>query len=444
MKALRLSIVTMLIAMSFLFVRTIQIKAESPDSGNSAEQNAIKITLESYFESRYRSLSTLQLESVESLVDKSSEGSAFLRSESDKLEVEIQHAKLNRLGYARYEFFLDFKDVFVDATNQMAAVSVIEGHDVVLKIFEEISETQPVVSSMRNLRHTIILGKDGGVWKIVSDDYDDYLWLLIKVTGLSKDELLQSLAESQSKTPDNKGAQVTTTCSLPSDESIHPYTRNGAVTYARQWATVPRPYNSPPYHDFTDEGGDCTNFVSQAIHEGGNTPMVYYNDCGDNCIGTLGWFYMDVNHRANAWNNVTPLYDFITQYWAWPAGPEGCNVSQYQAYEGDLIQYDWTNDGAWDHSVIIVRSMDISPYNRYHWVSSHTPDVDDYPYSYFDYPNKVYRFIHIERIDGYAMVYLPLVIKNGSRTSNQVIIPNPYPAPMENNTPLQPLPYPAP
>jgi len=172
--------------------------------------------------------------------------------------------------------------------------------------------------------------------------------------------------------------------------------------------------------------------------------MVYYNDCGDNCVGTLGWFYTDVNHRANAWNNVTPLYEFITQYWVWPGGPEGCDVAQYQAYEVDLIQYDWTNDGTWDHSVIIVRILDIGPYNRYHWVSSHTPDVDDYPFTSFDYPNKVYRFIHIERIDGYAMVYLPLVIKNGSGTANQVIIPNPYPAPMENNTPLQPLPYPAP
>ena len=107
MRILRLSIVTMLIVISILFVRTIQIKAESPDSGNSAEQNAIKITLESYFESRYRSLSALQLESFESLVDKSPEGTAFLRSETDKLEVEIQHAKLNRLGYVRYEFFLN-------------------------------------------------------------------------------------------------------------------------------------------------------------------------------------------------------------------------------------------------------------------------------------------------------------------------------------------------
>lgn len=434
MRTLRLSIVTMLIAISFLFIRTIQIKAESSDSGNWVEQNAIKITLETYFESRYRSLSTLQLESFENLTDKSPEGTAFLRSESDKLEVEIQHAKLNHLGYVRYEFFLDFKDVSIDTTNQMAVVSVIEGHNVVFEISEEISKTQPVVSSMRNLQHTITMNKDGDGWKIISDEYDDYLWRLIRATGLSKEELLQSMAESQGQASGNYVPQASNACSLPSDESIHTYTRNGAVAYARQWALS----RNPNYFDFGQPGygGDCTNFVSQAIHEGSSAQMVGAN--------TYGWYYNSVSDYASAWTGVSYLYDFITQYWVWPAGPEGCDVAQYQAYEGDLIQYDWENDSEWDHSVIIVRILDIGPYNRYHWVSSHTPDVDDYPFTSFDYPNKVYRFIHIERIDGYAMVYLPLIIKNGSGAANQVIIPNPYPAPMENNTPLQLLPYPAP
>jgi hypothetical protein len=161
---------------------------------------------------------------------------------------------------------------------------------------------------------------------------------------------------------------------------------------------------------------------------------------------TYGWYYNNVNDRAAAWTDVTAIHDFITQYWVWPAGPEGCDVAQYQAYEGDLIQYDWTNDSAWDHSVIIVRSEDYGYHNRYHWVAAHTDDVDNYPFtSYlYDNPNMVYRFVHIERIDGYAMVYLPVIIKNGSGTANQVIIPNPYPAPMENSTPLLPLSYPAP
>jgi hypothetical protein len=346
---------------------------------------------------------------------------------------------------------LDFREISLDTYAQSATVRVIEGHDLVFDISREISPTQPIVSSMRNLQHLIIMRKVQGVWKVVSDNYDDYLWRLIKATGISKGELLQAMNETQGQSHSEGLTQVTNNCNLPGDESIHPYNRDGAVVYAHQWATATPPYHNPPYEDFTDIGGDCTNFVSQAIHEGGNAPMVYYNDCGNNCIGTLGWFYTDLAHRANAWNNVGAIYDFITQYWVWPipgeddpngpGGPEGCEVLQYEAYEGDLIQYDWTNNGSWDHSAIIVSSIDLGQNNRYHYVASHTPDVDNYPFTSFDYPNKIYRFVHIERIDGYAKIYIPSIIGGGSGGEDQIIIP--YPAPVENGG-MQPLPYPEP
>lgn len=43
---------------------------------------------------------------------------------------------------------------------------------------------------MRNLDHIFVLRKDGSNWKIVSDSYEDYLWRLIMVTGLTKDEYM--------------------------------------------------------------------------------------------------------------------------------------------------------------------------------------------------------------------------------------------------------------
>ena len=96
-----------------------------------------------------------------------------------------------------------------------------------------------------------------------------------------------------------------------------------------------------------------------------------------------------------------------------PGGPEGCQAEQHQVYEGDLIQYDWDNNGYWNHSAIIVRSMDLGQDNRYHWIAAHTEDVDNYPFTEYLHkaPNMVYRFIHIERIDGYVMCYLPLVMR---------------------------------
>ena len=258
---------------------------------------------------------------------------------------------------------------------------------------------------------------------------------------MSTDEILQSMADSQNQPLSESGVQSVTACSLSSDDSTHPYNRDGAVTYAQRWATAPRPYNSPPYYDFTDEGGDCTNFVSQAIREGSSAQMVG--------SGTYGWYFNSVSDYASAWTGVSYLHDFITDYLVWSAGPEGCDVSKDSGQHGDIIQYEWAGNVEWDHGVIIVDSIDMGNGDMYHLVAGHTPDVDNYPYYSFHYgdPSKIYRFIRIERIDGYVLVYLPLVIKNsGGATMSQPkpVYQNPYPAPMENNTPLQPLPYPAP
>jgi len=438
----RLSITTIAIALLIGFVQVVQIQTNSSGQVNAVEQSEIKGAIESYFENRYRALSILKLEEFQSLTDQSPEGEAFLNAEMDKLEIEIQHAKNNQLRYSQYEFFLRFDDISIDRITQMSTVSVVEGHDVVFEISEKISPAEPIVSSMRNLEHTIVLHKEQGEWKIVSDYYEDYLWRLIRTTGMSKNEFLQSMAVSHNQLPSENGIQSITSCSLPSDESTHPYNRNGAIDYAHQWATAPRPYNSPPYYDFTDFGGDCTNFTSQALHEGGTAQMIG--------SGTLGWYFNSVNDYSPAWTGVSYLYDFITQYWVWPAGPEGCVVSKDNAQPGDLIQYEWEGGEEWDHGVIIVESIDMGYGDMYHLVAGHTPDVDDYPYYYFHYgdPSKIYRYIRVERIDGYFMVYLPLVLKNsGGRTSSQPQLPyqNPYPAPIENiEEPVPISPYPAP
>lgn len=352
-----------LIALFLAFVLTSRIRAYSIESSTITEKDEIKRIIELYFDARYRSLSSLQLDDLSSMTDNSPQGNSFLNSETDKLKIEIQHAKQNKLGYAKYKYFLDFTDISIDTFSQTATVSLIEGHDVVFEISKEISQSQPVISTMRNLQHTIVVRKAQGHWKIISDNYDDYLWHLLKSTEISKDELLHSLELPQKATTLNGNEVLSpTACSLPTDESTHPYDRNGAVAYAHRWATAQRPYN-PGYFDFTDSGGDCTNFVNQAIHESSNAEMVFG---GIHDFGSLGWYFYSSSDYANAWNQVQALFEFITQYWVWPrpgiddpegpGGPEGCSKAQYEVYEGDLIQYDWTNNGSWDHSVIIVRS----------------------------------------------------------------------------------------
>ena len=85
------------------------------------------------------------------------------------MKSNLYHAKVKQLRYSEAKFILEFTDIQVDEDSQTATILVIERYDVVFEKYE------PTVSTMRNLQHRITLRKDDGVWKITSDDYDDYL-----------------------------------------------------------------------------------------------------------------------------------------------------------------------------------------------------------------------------------------------------------------------------
>ena len=48
-----------------------------------------------------------------------------------------------------------------------------------------------------------------------------------------------------------------------------PYNRSAAVEYAHQWAFG----RNPEFYDFSQIGGDCTNFASQCLYAGGGVDV---------------------------------------------------------------------------------------------------------------------------------------------------------------------------
>lgn len=433
MKHFRLVLLIVPIACAMIFgAWTLNARANQ-----RAEREQIKETVTAYFDMRYRSRQNLVLEDFDGLIDNSSEAKQFLNSETTKLDIEVRHAKANDLGYSQYEYFLDFMDFSIDVGSSIATVKVIEGHDVIFEISKKLLPNEPILSSMRNRQHTIVVRKTNGVWKIVTDNYEDYLWKILRSGSVTAEELSASIDKPLSSSVPNASVTASSSiCSFPDDLSTREYDRDGAVAYAHEWATAPPPYN-PKYFNYTDEGGDCTNFINQAIHEGGGAPMYGQN--------TFGWYYKDKYDKSASWTDVQSFFNFVVVDWDYAeAGPEGCETEFYLAYEGDIIQYDWQNDGAWDHSVIIVRSEDYGTYNRYHWIAAHTEDFDNYPYTEYRYenPNFVYRFIRIERVDGYATA-IPLVAKSDV-AKNQSAIQDPYPAPLEYDNTKISNPYPGP
>jgi hypothetical protein len=285
-----------------IFDPTPQGEPVSPE-----QQEELKGIIEAYFEIRYQALSVskpdgFQLDRIGDLVSTEPNAKAFLHAELGKLAVGIKHAELNHIRSAKYNYFLEFRNIAVDSSAQLATVSVVEESDFVDEISMEFSPEDPFVSHTYNLEHTIVLRREPSQWKIISDDYTDYLWRMLRQTGISTDEILNNMQASPRPSLRSQTAETTTASTLPADASTHPYDRTGAVAYAVAHANN---YNLENYPTYAGAGGDCTNFVSQAIYEGGNASMFIPSPLPPPAPdGKPGWYLISEGQRASAWNDV--------------------------------------------------------------------------------------------------------------------------------------------
>ena len=163
-----------------------------------------------------------------------------------------------------------------------------------------------------------------------------------------------------------------------------PYNRAHAVEYARRWALG----RNPLFADFTGIGGNCTNFVSQAVLAG---------SCTMNFTPDYGWYYVSVDDRAPAWSSVEYFYDFITQSPTFRAqnggvGPFGVEVSRESVMIGDAVQLA-NASGDWYHTLMVCgfQGNDIL-------VCAQSDDALDRPLS--TYRNAAdFRFLHIKGVN---------------------------------------------
>jgi hypothetical protein len=141
-------------------------------------------------------------------------------------------------------------------------------------------------------------------------------------------------------------------------------------------------YN-PAWPSFANQGGDCTNFVSQALDAGGiamRTSPPY--------SGNAAWYMLQNRHHrwsyAPPWINAQdqsiflqhlPGVTIVASYYGVAPGQTVAN----NASQGDIVLYDWNNDGIYDHEAIITASdgtyadgstnwdlVDAHTNNRYH------------------------------------------------------------------------------
>jgi hypothetical protein len=115
------------------------------------------------------------------------------------------------------------------------------------------------------------------------------------------------------------------------------YNRLKAVQYAEKWWNS---YN-PAYKKFKD---DCTNFISQCLHQGGGPMRGQPNR-------SRGW-WMAGNNWSYSWSVANALRLYLAN------SKEGLRTREVSSPDqllfGDIICYDFEGDGRFNHNTIIT------------------------------------------------------------------------------------------
>ena len=118
------------------------------------------------------------------------------------------------------------------------------------------------------------------------------------------------------------------------------YDRNKVVEYAKKWA-----YKiNPDYYDFTNLGGDCTNFVSQCVLAGNLKMDEKYK----------GWYYKNLYNRSYAWTGVDEFWEYGINN----KGDLGFKLKEININEvniGDIVKLYSKSLNKYFHCVIITK-----------------------------------------------------------------------------------------
>lgn len=282
-------------------------------------------------------------------------------------------------NYKKMENKLDLKIIDIKSSIKINDIEILSDNKAQVKLREIVSykwlckndslRTIKPNSSEMGIDHKITLVKEVNEWKIQKDEYTE--GELTEVTS-----------------PDYKSPQVKISKMVNEVDIIVPYSIPGATYYNRNVAanyaeTYWYNYNTN-YRDYTRDGGDCANFVSQCLYAGG----AYFIGFGNNSSNC--WWYDNKNTSTTSddvasttWTYCPSQKPFILSGW-------GKEVNPTSLSRGDLVYYDWTGDGVWDH-VAIVTGFDSSGTPL---VTCHTTDYHNIKWNYGGSSCK-YSCIHI-------------------------------------------------
>jgi hypothetical protein len=253
-------------------------------------------------------------------------------------------------GIKEYQVHIEFTSI--DIKDDKAIVNVNSGDD-----FRSKSDSD-VLQQNLPIPHKIELIKEGTNWKIINDFFKQESFaydfneenmksensnpmetrtLELKESLKNVDEVIVNSQQRVAKTEahDEISSHRTKRSLKARGEYPHYYDKNAAVNYAIKWAKG----RNPDFNNYDDKvwgaGGDCTNFVSQALAAG-------------HVRADETWY-----KHSKAWRSVV-----LFRHWLVNKG----YATEYEgkgwyASKGNIIQFNKTGK-QWSHSAMITASND--------------------------------------------------------------------------------------
>lgn len=173
----------------------------------------------------------------------------------------------------------------------------------------------------------------------------------------------------------------------------HKYDRDKAVAYSYKWVDGEKVIRNPAYSDYAVYGGNCQNYVSQALFASG-IPMDWSGDQQWKWFDDEGDLSESPTGRSGSWSGTEYFYEYCNKNTGKGIVAE-TDGNIFSAQPGDVIQY--VVDGWAHHSVIVTKVIYDDNGNVVDLlINSNTTDRVDYPMSAYGYTN-----IRLIRIIGY-------------------------------------------
>ncbi|GLX39053.1 hypothetical protein Sros01_51260 [Streptomyces roseochromogenus] len=264
--------------------------------------------------------------------------------------------------------------VTVDKATVTGGKATVEVTEQTVLTYKKLRGDEPATTDFRTRYELKLTSKKGGAWELNSIKSQENGPVAVNEPVAAKANVVK---DDGNQYPD--GTPASTKYPAPAKPKAK---TGGAYDYAamakyaeKYWSN----YN-PAYRKFSGAGGDCTNFISQALKAGG------WKAVPGSTSDYRNWWY-DGAKQSDSWVGANE--------WAWftLSNQRAANLANvYQTDVGDIVQVDFNKDGSKDHSMMVTyRSSAGMPYVTYHSTNTYRKSLASLIASYPDAVYYAYR-----------------------------------------------------